>query len=389
MEFINFVVEKAFILIPVLIIIGAILKATPNIPNWSIPYILLGCGILGAVGIIGVSVEAVLQGVLVTGVAVFGYEAFKSFTEAFKGERGAGIDYNNTIGKRLADFSQRAYTHNGGIIAQCVWYVRGRGIEKLGVNTGIMGNADTWYNQAKKKGLKTGTALKPNCIVCFNYGQFGHVLFVESIEGQTVYYTEANTPMDNRLSEDDGQLKKTTVAEMTARQGYQGCIYLVEDVPDINVGNIPELFIGDRVKVKLGAKYANGVVPSAWVYNGIFYVRSISSNMVTISTDTTNPQMTGVVYTYDLIKVGHEAAPTIQPPVTPPVPVAPPIIYLTVSTLFSTLWLCGGWNGSKPTNNIVKMPKGSRVELIEKSNGSWYKVKYDGRTGYASAQYLK
>lgn len=81
MEFVNYVVKQAIVLIPALIAIGAILKATPKIPNWLIPYILLACGIGGAIGIMGVSINAAIQGILVTGVSVYGYEAFKALRE--------------------------------------------------------------------------------------------------------------------------------------------------------------------------------------------------------------------------------------------------------------------------------------------------------------------
>lgn len=38
---------------------------------------------------------------------------------------------------------------------------------------------------------------------------------------------------------------------------------------------------------------------------------------------------------------------------------------------------------------ITTIPKGARVELLEKTTAKWYKVKYDGRTGYCWAEYLK
>lgn len=38
---------------------------------------------------------------------------------------------------------------------------------------------------------------------------------------------------------------------------------------------------------------------------------------------------------------------------------------------------------------ITTIPKGARVELLEKTTGNWYKVKYNGRTGYCWAKYLK
>lgn len=139
------------------------------------------------------------------------------------------MDYSKNLGKRIADFSNvKIYSSKNGIIAQCVWYVRCRALEKLGKNTGIMGNANTWYSSAKAKKLNTGKQPKSDSIACFNSGRYGHVIYVEYVSGDTVYYTEANANADNQLSFDDGILKKTSVSAFTSRKGYQGCIYLGE-----------------------------------------------------------------------------------------------------------------------------------------------------------------
>lgn len=74
---IEFITENALLLIPVLNIIGAIIKNTEKIPDKYIPLILLGFGILGAVAILGLSPESVVQGVLVTGTAVYGNQVVK------------------------------------------------------------------------------------------------------------------------------------------------------------------------------------------------------------------------------------------------------------------------------------------------------------------------
>jgi len=66
----SFIVQQALILIPVLFVIGFIIKNTEISSDKFIPVILLCFGILGAVGIMGLTVEAVLQGVLVTGATI-------------------------------------------------------------------------------------------------------------------------------------------------------------------------------------------------------------------------------------------------------------------------------------------------------------------------------
>ena len=73
----EYLYEGTLILIPVLNIIGYIIKNTQFIPDKFIPLILLPFGILGSVGIMGFNVTAVLQGVLVTGTAVYSNQLVK------------------------------------------------------------------------------------------------------------------------------------------------------------------------------------------------------------------------------------------------------------------------------------------------------------------------
>lgn len=74
---IEYISENALLLIPVLNIIGMIIKNTEKIPDKYIPIILLLFGILGAIAIMGISPESVIQGVLITGTAVYGNQVFK------------------------------------------------------------------------------------------------------------------------------------------------------------------------------------------------------------------------------------------------------------------------------------------------------------------------
>lgn len=78
---IEYIIKNALLLIPVLNIIGTIIKGTEKISNKYIPIILLGFGILGALAILGMSAESVIQGVLVTGAAVYGNQVFKQLKQ--------------------------------------------------------------------------------------------------------------------------------------------------------------------------------------------------------------------------------------------------------------------------------------------------------------------
>lgn len=73
----DYVVEQALILIPVLYVLGIMLKNTNKIKDWCIPWILLVVGVLGAISLMGININAVIQGVLVTGVTVYANQLFK------------------------------------------------------------------------------------------------------------------------------------------------------------------------------------------------------------------------------------------------------------------------------------------------------------------------
>lgn len=74
---IEYIVENALVLVPVLNIIGMIVKNTEKINNKYIPLILLFFGIVGTVAILGLSPHSVVQGVLVAGTAVYGNQVAK------------------------------------------------------------------------------------------------------------------------------------------------------------------------------------------------------------------------------------------------------------------------------------------------------------------------
>ena len=84
MEFKDFIVEQAIILIPVLYIVGLMLKNTVKIKDWTIPWILLVIGVVGSIALMGLNTNAIIQGVLVAGATVYTNQLFKQSTEKKK-----------------------------------------------------------------------------------------------------------------------------------------------------------------------------------------------------------------------------------------------------------------------------------------------------------------
>ncbi len=78
LELLNeYLVQEALVVIPVLLILGKIIKGTDMIKDKFIPVTLLAVGIVFALFLIGLNADAVLQGILVAGAAVFGHELYK------------------------------------------------------------------------------------------------------------------------------------------------------------------------------------------------------------------------------------------------------------------------------------------------------------------------
>ena len=142
-----------------------------------------------------------------------------------------GINYEKQLGKRLANFNSKYYKPpiNQASRGQCVWYTQGRAYEKTGVKIGARGNGKDVYANCKAAGFQVSEYPKPNSIACFGDGTYGHVKFVEYVIADTVYYTEANLNADNKLTADDGVLKKMSLTEWMKQPYLQGHVVVKKE----------------------------------------------------------------------------------------------------------------------------------------------------------------
>ena len=107
-------------------------------------------------------------------------------------------EFVNRVGQRITDTSK---FNNGAAKGQCVWYALGRATERNGKNITIGGNGNSMYYSAKPEAQLSATPqnLKGNTLLCFNKGtssagqKYGHVIFIEDVVGDTVYYTEGGS----------------------------------------------------------------------------------------------------------------------------------------------------------------------------------------------------
>lgn len=83
----TFLSNNIYIVSAVLFVIGLFLKQTPKIQNWWIPYILSVISIIICIIILGPSINAILQGFIATGVAVYVHQLGKQCTNCINKEQ--------------------------------------------------------------------------------------------------------------------------------------------------------------------------------------------------------------------------------------------------------------------------------------------------------------
>ena len=84
------------------------------------------------------------------------------------------------------------------------------------------GNAKQWYNEAKNDGYKVGKAPKANSIVVWgNWTEFGHVGYVEKIEGENIYVWDSTGPCIDREDPEFIECMSNSTNEDTDKICYQ------------------------------------------------------------------------------------------------------------------------------------------------------------------------
>ena len=99
--------------------------------------------------------------------------------------------------------------YRNGYEGQCTWYAWGRAREKCNVSLtwgdGVhLGNAGTWYANADGAGYSVGTTPRENSIAVWPISSgipYGHVAFVESVSGSTIYISEYNFNIEEGYTE--------------------------------------------------------------------------------------------------------------------------------------------------------------------------------------------
>lgn len=116
----------------------------------------------------------------------YSHKDYVSITPPVNPDNPAPNLYSNSYNKSKNPFAQ------SNLFGQCTWYAWGRANEITGKNLPCRGDAKTWYSVASSNGYSVGSTPRKNSIAVWSKGTYGHVAYVEKVEGNSVTITESN-----------------------------------------------------------------------------------------------------------------------------------------------------------------------------------------------------
>ncbi len=113
------------------------------------------------------------------------------------------------------------YRQSGPYGTNCTWYAWKMAYEKAGITLPGWGNAKDWYNDARNSGYTVGTTPKANSIIVWGgWTSYGHVGYVESVDGNTLYVWDSTGPCIDRTDKEFQDCMANSVNEDTDRLCY-------------------------------------------------------------------------------------------------------------------------------------------------------------------------
>ena len=77
MDFMNYIADNALVLIPVIYIVGMFLKGLEGVSDKYIPFVLMFVSIAFSVAMLGLNVDSIIQGILISGATVLSNQLIK------------------------------------------------------------------------------------------------------------------------------------------------------------------------------------------------------------------------------------------------------------------------------------------------------------------------
>jgi len=75
----QYIQPEMLIVVPALLFLGWMMKSTPKVPDWLIPYVNTIVGILVGIAMTPTIVDGIIQGILVSAMSVLVYNLFRQW----------------------------------------------------------------------------------------------------------------------------------------------------------------------------------------------------------------------------------------------------------------------------------------------------------------------
>ncbi len=111
----------------------------------------------------------------------------------------------------------------------CAWAAWQNVYEKTGIAlVGFNGNAVNWYSEAQKYGYAVGSEPKAKSVIVLdNYLNYGHVAYVESVSGNSVYVWDSVPCYREMTEEEKNNYYECLITKTTNEQDSYLCDYLL------------------------------------------------------------------------------------------------------------------------------------------------------------------
>ena len=89
---------------------------------------------------------------------------------------------------------QYGYTYNNSPdnhLGNCTWWCWGRLLETMGTSLGFIATAKNWYANYSGSKSTDASSIQPGDIIVYSDSSDGHVMFVEDVQGSTIYISHS------------------------------------------------------------------------------------------------------------------------------------------------------------------------------------------------------
>lgn len=287
-----------------------------------------------------------------------------------------------------------------GYKGQCTWFTYGRTLEKLDVKlpNAFYGNAvEWWYDNITKNVFPYGEEPKANSIAVWSGGNlgYGHVAFVENVEGDTVYFNEGNFSIRG----DYDQKLKSLSKESIKKRGnlyLKGYIYVQENSKNESIESpehtssvtgqykygTPKINNGSSLNIRLNPSTSSKVCGSL-KKGDVFTILSKVDNWYKIKINSTSGYVN-----MDYVTLTNNSPSSKPSNNTNNANTSSNKKYGIVALQNKSSRLNLRNSPSEKAKILTSIPNGTKVQITEISKG-WYKVNYNKLTGYVSSQWVK